>query len=550
MRLSECLNSSDIDTLRKIADAYQFDCSKSSKNALMQEIMLHFNNRRFISEAFDSIQETHYREAVSQFMLDNRQAFSREEVLALVRRALRLEAEEGQAALTKSKPTSKKRQKQPTETPDQLWMRRLLQEGWLYRLNTKGGRQFYFIPDDLRRTLRDYLSHNLKQRVQVAEQEPIIYRDENLALVRDAVVFLQYVEKNDVRITKDGTIMKRKQQEILGLMEIKEEPLGNVSWRFGYGRRFHDYPDRFALLYDYSFNRELIIETTDGELLSGGKMKTWLQLSEKERAEDMFRFWRLLYRRPIPKLKLCIATLAQTAKETWVHASSMNELLAPYVKEYYYDKAQTVMEQRIYNMLVHLGLLAHGQLATGETVIKVTSLGRELLLQEEVTVEEVSEKVEEQNAPLILQPNFDLLVPIESYERIAWELDEVTDLIRVDTMRVHRLTKSSVRRAFETGWTGETVLDFLKQETADMVPGNVERMIEQWAAEYSRVKLYRAVVVECGDASMAADLKTIAGVAPHVRLGLTDTHFLISEAGVPALQQALHKMGYQADLIG
>jgi hypothetical protein len=549
MRLSECLNSSDIDTLRKIADAYQFDCSKSSKNALMQEIMLHFNNRRFVSEAFDSIQDAHFREAVSQFMLDSRQEFSREEVLALVRRALRIEAQDAHGQAHVPKPRSKKKQKQPAENPDQLWMRRLLQEGWLYRLNTKGGRQFFFIPDDLRRNVRDYLSHNLQQRVQVAEREPIIYRDENLALVRDAMVFLQYVEKNDVRITKDGTIMKRKQQEIFALLEIKEEPLGNVSWRFGYGRRFHDYPDRFALLYDYCFNRELIVETPDGELLPGGKVKSWLQLTEKERAEDLFRFWRLLYRRPIPKLKLCIATLAPAAKDTWVHASSMNELLAPYVKDYYYDKAQTVMEQRIYNMLVHLGLLAHGQLATGEIVIKVTPLGRELLLHEESAVEEVSEKIE-QHLPLILQPNFDLLVPIESFERIGWELEEVTDLIRVDTMRVHRITKSSVRRAFENGWTGETVLDFLKQETVDMVPGNVERMIDQWAAEYSRVKLYRAVVVECGDASMATDLKTLDGVAPHVRLELTDTHFLIGEQGVPALQQALQKMGYQADIVG
>lgn len=552
MRLSECLNSSDIDTLRKIADSYQFDCSKSSKNALMQEIMLHFNNRRFVSEAFNAIDNSHYREAVSQFMLDNRQEFSREEVLALLRRALQAQqaGEQNERPSKKAKPSARAKQKQPQESPDQQWMRRLLQDGWLYRLNTKGGRQFYFIPDDLRRTLREYLSQNLKERVKVAAEEPIIYRDENFALVRDVAVFLQQVEKSDVRITKDGTIMKRRQQEIFALLEIKEEPLGNVAWRFGYGRRFHDYPDRFALLYDYCYNRELIVETVDGQLLVVPKARQWLTGTDKERAEDLFRFWRLLYRRPIPKLKLCIATLAQAAREDWVHVDSMNDLLAPYVQDYYYDKAQTVMEQRIYNMLVHLGLLAHGQLVDGSTVIKVTPLGRELLLQEEVTVEETALPAEEQHQPLILQPNFDLLVPIEAAERLAWELDEVTDLIRVDTMRVHRITKTSIRCAFENGWTAETVLDFLKAETGDMVPGNVERMIEQWAAEFTRVQLYRAVVVECRDASMAADLQKMPEIAPHVRLALTDTHFLIGEQGVAPLQQCVAKMGYQADIVG
>ncbi|HEU4964552.1 MAG TPA: helicase-associated domain-containing protein, partial [Bacilli bacterium] len=186
--------------------------------------------------------------------------------------------------------------------------------------------------------------------------------------------------------------------------------------------------------------------------------------------------------------------------------------------------------------------------------IKLTALGRETLLQE-VSADEIQAEAVEQDAtpahtPLILQPNFDLLVPLEEFHRLEWELDEVTDLIRVDTMRVHRLTKTSVFRALDNGWTGETVLDFLREETGDMVPGNVERMIEQWAAEFGRVRLYRAVVVECREGMLAADLKKIPEVREHVRLELTDTHFLIGEEGVPVLQQMLDKLGYQAEIIG
>ena len=61
MRLSECLNSSDIDTLRRIAEAYRFDCSKSSKNALMQEIITHFRNRNFIAGALEEIPDAAFR---------------------------------------------------------------------------------------------------------------------------------------------------------------------------------------------------------------------------------------------------------------------------------------------------------------------------------------------------------------------------------------------------------------------------------------------------------------------------------------------------------
>jgi hypothetical protein len=528
MRLSECLNSASVDTLRKIAESYKFDCSLRSKNALMQEILTHFNNRKFIESAFSRLEEGSYKEAVSQLMLDRRETFSREDVIALVRRA----------DLT-------------GDGDDQKQMQRLLADGWLYRVSSKGGRQFFCIPEDLRRTMRDFLARNLKQRVRISTQAPIVYRDENMALQRDLALFLNFVGKNDVRITKDGTIMKRTEQQILSLFEIKEEPLGKVSWRFGYGRRFHDYPDRFALIYDYCFARELIVETPEGELLAGKNASEWLLKSEKERAEDLYCFWRLLYRRPIPQLKLCIATLAQTAKEDWVHVASMNELLKPYVSDYYYDKAETVMEQRIYKMLVHQGLLAHGQLADGTEVIKLTSYGRKFLLDEAVTIrEEQDELTAKQATPLIIQPNFDLLVPPESYERIAWELEELTDLIRVDAMRVHRLTKKSVLRAFDLGWTCETVLDFLREESGGLVPGNVERMIGQWASEFGRVKLYRAVVVECSDEGTASDLRSLPEVKPHVRLELTPTHFLIAEEGLSILQTQLTRMGYPAEIIG
>ncbi|TCP58948.1 XPB/Ssl2-like helicase family protein [Tumebacillus sp. BK434] len=527
MRLSECLNSSSVDTLRKIAESYAFDCSLSSKNALMQEILSHFNNRKFIECAYAKLQEDAYKEAVSQLMLDRRETFSREDVLAMVRRTGEGSPEDGQKQ-----------------------MQRMLGDGWLYCLNSKGGRQIYYIPDDLRRTMRDHLADSLKRRVRIAESAPIVYRDENMALQRDLALFLNFVSKNDIRITKDGTILKRVQQQILALFEIKEEPLGKVAWRFGYGRRFHDYPDRFALIYDYCFSSGLIEETGEGELLATPAAAEWLLQPEKARAADLFRYWRLLYRRPIPQLKLCIATLAQTAKGDWVHAASMNELLTPYVGNYYYEQAELVMEQRIYQMLVHQGLLAHGQLADGTAVIKLTAFGREFLLDEAVEIEEEpAELLTERTMPLIIQPNFDLLVPLESFERIAWELEELTELIRVDTMRVHRLTKKSVLRAFDFGWTCETVLDFLREESDGLLPGNVERMIEQWAAEFGRVKLYRAIVVECGDETTAADLQSLPELKPHVRLVLTPTHFLIADAGLPLVQAQLAKLGYPSELI-
>ncbi|BCJ85408.1 helicase-associated domain-containing protein [Effusibacillus dendaii] len=465
MRLSECLNLSDIDALRKIAETYEFDCHRSSKNSLMQAIMTHFYNRTFIEEHVVDICSEEYRETLLQITMDRRQSFSKEELHALVKRAIANKTEKDAAC-------------------DQQLINQLLREGWLYRLSNRGGHNAYVVPEDVLKKLQEFITRQLQTQLEFADSPPVVYRYDEFAIIRDMAQFLSFVKKQDIKLTQDGVIFKRQLQTLLDTFEMKEELQGK-GWRFGYGRRFHDYPDRFALFYDYCYSRGLIEEHPEGNLLLTDAAEDWLNRTNKDKLVDLFKFWRLLYRRPIPRLPFVVTALARAVQSNWTFVRSVNRLLAPYVSEYYYDSQEQVMEKRIYQMMVNLGLLCYGKTADGRDVVKLSELGSELLLMENMA-EESDGSAYEQETALVIHPNFDILLPTVEAGRMVWELNQFSELIRADLMRVYRITKQSVGHAFKNGWTAETIIQFLNRHSGDLVPSNVKRMIQFWSEEYQR----------------------------------------------------------------
>ncbi|WP_018133261.1 helicase-associated domain-containing protein [Effusibacillus pohliae] len=457
MRLSECLNSSDIDTLRNIAERHGFDCHRSSKNSLMQTIMAHFRNRTFIRETLAGLDSRAYRETLQQLTLDRRKSFSREDLAAIIKRATGDASDQHQRLVSQ-----------------------LLRDGWLYRLGSQGGKSAYYLPEDLLQTMKEYITEELQKRVEQIESPPVVYRDDQLAIVRDAMQLIAFINNHDVKITQDGVIYKRQLLLLLDSMEIREDLL-NTGWRFGYGRRFHDYPDRFALIYDYCYGRGLIEELEEGLLALTDKVEPWLRQPDKQKLYDMVKFWRLLYRRPIPRLALAVSTIASATRNRWTTKESVNQLISPYVNCYYYDSQQQVMEMRIYQMLVYLGLLWFGKLPDGRDVMRLSDLGREILL-EELPADE-PEPVLADSAPLIVQPNFDVLLPASEAGKLAWELSQFSELVRADMMRIYRLTKASVRRGLQNGWSTDRILGFLDRHSGNLLPRNVKRMIERWSEE-------------------------------------------------------------------
>jgi hypothetical protein len=445
MKLSECLSTADINTLRKISDHYGLTCSKHSKLALLQELLYAFRQGRFLDEAIARWQEGR-DEAMLRLCLETRSRFSAEELRGIFQSC------GGEAVIDEA-----------------------IREGWLFPSSRYGGRLYYYIPDELQAAMRRQLVARFLRNLRRSQEGPLLYQDEGLALVRDLDVFLEYVRHHTVPLTTGGSMYKRNLTQVLELFEVQETPLQG-GWRFGYGRRFHDYPDRLALLYDYAYSARLIVEGEDGYLHAAEDCSDWYGLSEIEQARALMRFYIHLYRRPIARLPQVVHLLAHTAVD-WLDSAETLDALAHLVTPYYYDDREQVWRTRILKMLMHLGLIRIGQDETGREWFQITKLGQQLITPDALPA--TPDQTRERQRILIVQPNFDIVVTGDQ-PLVTNELAAFTDLRQAGAIRVYRLSEASVRRGMASGGLVSAWLAFLHQHAQTPVPGNVERTLLEW----------------------------------------------------------------------
>ncbi|MCF8563770.1 helicase-associated domain-containing protein [Alicyclobacillus tolerans] len=454
MKLSECLNDADISTLQKIAKKYNLPCSRNSKMALLQEILFTFRDPEFLKEHISHWQRGR-EEAVLRLCLEPKGTFSKEELLGIF---------------------------QTCGSSDQS-IEEVVSEGWLYPTTRNQGRLMYYIPDDLRVPFRSQIVRTFSQQLKTSEEGPLTFRDEGLAMARDLDVFLEYLNHHTVRLTNDGSMYKKNLQQLLELLEVPEQPLQG-GWRFGYGRRFHDYPDRFALLYDYAYQQHLVEEAESGELTSAGRDHAWFQASETERQRGLVRFYLSSYRRPIPRLPQIVQLIAWIA-ERWVHGNSMFSALNVLVREYYYDSAEQVWQKRILNMLMHLGLIRTGFDENDEVWFQITKLGQQLLTPD--AIPQSVDEHKESSRILIVQPNFEIVVTADQ-PLVTQELAMFTELKQAGALRVYRLTEDTVQRGLANSGSIADWIDFVDKYSQTPIPGNVERTLREWEHRMSSNK--------------------------------------------------------------
>ncbi|MBW5446620.1 hypothetical protein GE107_11165 [Cohnella sp. CFH 77786] len=395
MNLADMLCYADIDQLTRIAQTYDCDCGSHSKNELIQSILSVIHRRESLERQVEQMSGDDLR-FLNSLLFENRMAYSLEELKA---RALgtaaasltgRSEpsAEPVAAAGTPDQPgkrsaakSSRSRKKaaesapepaSPDETARQT-ITRFKRNGWLFNGFSQQTRYLYQVPDDVKQNLSDALERKFRLLLEVRE-EPPVYRDERSLMAEDLVVFLRYVRDNDVPLTTDGVLYKRQLGQVLELMAVYEEIPGRAGWRFGYGRKFRDYPDRFSLLYDYAYYEGLISENPDRLIAT----EEGLNAADGQTRIDparLYRFWLRLYKGPIANLTALVQWVSRLA-DAWTTTSSLFGILKPFIRSYYYDQEKDVMDRRVLAMMMHLGLLRWGETAAGEAVVRMTPQGK------------------------------------------------------------------------------------------------------------------------------------------------------------------------------
>ena len=205
-----------------------------------------------------------------------------------------------------------------------------------------------------------------------------VIRDEGGVFIQDLDQFLSYVKNREVPLTEEGSIYRQHQRKLFQLFAIPEKPVNNPQWRFGFGRRYHQYPDRFSLLYDYAYYRGYIVETPEGFLRVTEAGAEQLITSNSSEQAEAVRFWLRLYRRPIPHLILITRWISLLATQRWIPLETVTQAVDDWLHPYYYVPKQELLDRTI-NMMLYLGILSLAENTEGTKLAMITAEGSALL---------------------------------------------------------------------------------------------------------------------------------------------------------------------------
>lgn len=229
-------------------------------------------------------------------------------------------------------------------------MKELTTSGFLFVYLNKN----YLIPRQLKKELINCFQRNINENSLILPANN--QTNNQLYIVNDLFSFIDIITERALPLTKNGLLYKKDFQQIIKLFHRKEA-LPSEQWRFGYGRRFSNYPDRFSLIYDYCFYRDWITEK-DGNLAIGPKANELHDSRLTECMNGLVRYWLKLYRRPVPAIRLLYKILIESLKEgEGLEQEFIIAELTPFVDEYYFDSKEDVIRKRFLNMLCSLDII-------------------------------------------------------------------------------------------------------------------------------------------------------------------------------------------------
>lgn len=353
MLLSDCLLHRDYSDLKEMAISYQCQCNLNSKMELVQALYLHLTSRSPTTEAYDQEDVGVLRLATFlYFMPDSHYG---------------LDDLRAKAALLDTI------QSLPLSTGKTIGQ--LIKNGWLYP-KEEGAIKQYMIPTDLKKIMKQrLLQYWLKQHdiESIASLQATSLSTAEHHLIADLVLFLTQLDKKPLPLTREGTLHKRELEKLLFSFSIKEEIPYQEKWRFGYGRRFPAYPNRFALLYDFCFYKRWIEELNGYLRLS---LEAELLVKEQEESfnahslqQELYRYWLLTYGKPIPTLSFIVNMLKEI--EGWISLENIMQLSKRWLKPFYYDDEERIFKERIVKMLYYLGRVNLQQISEQEAFTRV-----------------------------------------------------------------------------------------------------------------------------------------------------------------------------------
>jgi hypothetical protein len=182
--------------------------------------------------------------------------------------------------------------------------------------------------------------------------------------------------------------------------------------------------------------------------------------------------------------------------------------------------------------------------ADGESVFRITELGRSILLGEAEA--KTKGLFPTRKSELVVQPNFDIVVDMkEADPLLTAPLDQFCDRVSASQVAVYHLTKDSFTRAIQQGRDGSAFIEFLMEHNkGGELPRNVMTTLEDWRGGMKRVRVRTVQILEADDPLVMADIRHRKRFAKHIDSVNGEQMVVLKKTRKSELKKVLEKEGF------
>lgn len=363
-------------------------------------------------------------------------------------------------------------------------------------------------------------------------------REAGSGLAMDLFHSLAWIAKHSLRITAKGTIHQKERSRLEALIRLSDQDAVGLGLSYPHT---DVYSPALAIVLDMLLAKGLIVKDRSKWSLHSARLSSWLSQDIREMNEQLLL--EVLQRYVPADARLQHIALRLVASDLqsgqWY---SLHELLGS-LQERGLVEGELTVEQRNWighwlEALCGFGFLELGEMMTEGTAFRwlldrkgLARLGRESVIASKMA--QIDDHADELNGEkssglpvgLIVQPDFEILVPPELPLTVRFELEACAEHVTTDVMSVYRISRGAVEQAARLGRSVQDIMDFLSRYALTL-PESIRVALVQWGKEIGRTELMEAQLLCCADLEAAERIASMSDLGGKLeRIG--PQHFIV-----------------------
>jgi hypothetical protein len=94
-----------------------------------------------------------------------------------------------------------------------------------------------------------------------------------------------------------------------------------------------------------------------------------------------------------------------------------------------------------------------------------------------------------------LTQTFNLIIDFDCLPKILFKIGEIAEFVQCAHHNTFKITQESIQRAIERGWKRDDILEFLKSNSINGLPLNVEQTIREWCTHQGDIEFHAITLI-------------------------------------------------------